>query len=132
MFPYVGIDCDPFILTPTSTVYHDLTQVKGCTRLSAIDLAKFGLLYLNHGRVNNRQIITAEYIDEATTAHFENYGYYWWINEDGSGYRGLGRGGQELHVYPKHDLVVVLQAQDSPRSKFYTPIITDIILRALK
>ena len=132
MFPYVGIDCDPFILTPTSAVYHDLTQVKGCIELSAIDLAKFGLLYLNHGKLNNRQIITAEYIDEATTAHIENYGYYWWINEDGSGYRGLGRGGQELHVYPGHDMVVVLQAQDSPRSKFYTPIITDKILKALK
>lgn len=122
MFPYAGIDCDPFIMTPSSI----------CIELSAIDLAKFGLLYLNHGKLNNAQIITAEYVDEATNAHIENYGYYWWINEDGSGYRGLGRGGQELHVYTEHDMVVVLQAQDSPRSKFYTPIITDVILKALK
>lgn len=54
------------------------------------------------------------------------------VKEDGSGYRGLGRGGQELHVYPEFDMVVVLQAQDSPRSKFYTPIITDVILKAIK
>jgi hypothetical protein len=43
----------------------------------------------------------------------------------------LGRGGQELHIYPEHDMVVVLQAEDTPQSKFYTPIITDIILKAL-
>ncbi|MGI5968661.1 MAG: serine hydrolase domain-containing protein [Lachnospiraceae bacterium] len=132
MFPYVGIKCEPFIITPSSSVYRDLCCVKNCIELSAIDLAKFGLLYLNHGKLNNQQIISAEYVDEATAAHIQNYGYYWWINEDGSGYRGLGRGGQELHVYPEFDMVVVLQAQDSPRSKFYTPIITDVILKAIK
>ena len=57
MFPYAGIDCDPFIMTPSSI----------CIELSAIDLAKFGLLYLNHGKLNSTQIITAEYVDEATT-----------------------------------------------------------------
>lgn len=132
MFPYVGIKCEPFIITPSSSVYRDLCCVKNCIELSAIDLAKFGLLYLNHGKLNNQQVISAEYVDEATAAHIQNYGYYWWINEDGSGYRGLGRGGQELHVYPEFDMVVVLQAQDSPRSKFYTPIITDVILKAIK
>lgn len=59
MFPYVGIKCEPFIITPSSSVYRDLCCVKNCIELSAIDLAKFGLLYLNHGKLNNQQIISS-------------------------------------------------------------------------
>jgi CubicO group peptidase (beta-lactamase class C family) len=131
LFSYLDIQCEPFIITPTSYVYHDISKMKRTVYLSARDLAKFGLIYLYKGKLNGQQILSEEYVKEATTAHINHYGYYWWVNEDGSGYRALGRGGQELHIYPEHDMVVVLQAEDTPQSKFYTPIITDIILKAL-
>lgn len=87
-------------------------------RLSARDLARFGLLYLRRGRWQDRQILTPEWITESTEAHVAEaegplgYAYLWWAGprlENGKqdGFYALGNGGQFLFVCPERRLVIV-------------------------
>jgi hypothetical protein len=52
-------------------------------------MAKIGLLYLNQGKWENKQIISAEWIVASTQLYLdgkwadEKYGYQWWINPAG-------------------------------------------------
>jgi len=94
-------------------------------RMSAEDLARFGLLFLREGRWNDTQIIPAEWVAESTASYSEigpdsGYGYMWWTGEhmgllanvdvSGYSYRASGYGGQELIIPPEHDLIVVHRA----------------------
>lgn len=87
-------------------------------KMSARDLARFGLLYLNGGRWNGTQIVPAEWVSESTrsysaTNHAERgYGYLWWSWSDdevwGKGaFMALGHGGQIIAVVPSRRLVAV-------------------------
>jgi CubicO group peptidase (beta-lactamase class C family) len=96
---------------------------------TARDMAKFGLLYLNHGRLWDKQILTEDWVRESTAehvkagygtrkdvevpeswiwaylqpGHFTGYGYLWW-RRDSAGYEtyvALGYGGQFIFVIPK-------------------------------
>ncbi|MBM4020212.1 MAG: serine hydrolase [Planctomycetes bacterium] len=61
-------------------------------RTTARQMARLGYLYLNRGRWNGRQLLPADFVDEAArnqvplTARFRNldlrgrYGLYWWTN----------------------------------------------------
>lgn len=82
-------------------------------RMSALDMARVGLLYLRNGKWGDRQVIPANWIKESTTAYsktgqrglYKGYGYLWWIGDDG--YVAAGTGGQKIIVLPKYNLVVV-------------------------
>ena len=86
-------------------------------RMSARDLARFGLLYLNKGSWKGNQIISADWIIESTTRKEGSgnnegggYGYLWWT-EDGlfeyPYYSAEGSGGHGILVFPDIDLVIV-------------------------
>jgi CubicO group peptidase (beta-lactamase class C family) len=53
-------------------------------RMSARDLARFGLLFLNGGRWNGRQIVSGGWVTESTSPYSHTargnlgYGYLWW------------------------------------------------------
>ena len=71
------------------------------------DMAKYGLLYLNDGQWQGRQIVPAEWVAESTRNQMpkgasNRYGYWWWINPDDSGFMARGWGGQWIAV--RHDL----------------------------
>ncbi|HSP11150.1 MAG TPA: serine hydrolase [Salegentibacter sp.] len=46
------------------------------------DMARFGLLFLNHGKWNGNQLIPSALIEEAMqpSEANKNYGYMWWLN----------------------------------------------------
>ncbi len=86
-------------------------------RASARDMARFGLLYLNKGRWNGKQVVPAEWITASTTtySHSERgklgYGYLWWTLParpwgDGAAF-AAGHGGQYIAIIPAKRLVVV-------------------------
>jgi CubicO group peptidase (beta-lactamase class C family) len=85
--------------------------------MSARDLARFGLLYLNKGRWNAAQIIPPQWVTDSTRAHSETdrkdrgYGYLWWILDAKSWGDGAilasGYGGQLIAILPEKRLVVV-------------------------
>ncbi|MBT5433472.1 MAG: serine hydrolase [Rhodospirillaceae bacterium] len=85
--------------------------------VDALDLARFGLLYLNKGRWGERQLLSQEWIDlTAKACPIEpRYGFMWWLNTDGlmvpsaphDAIFALGAGGHLVWVDYKHDLVAV-------------------------
>jgi CubicO group peptidase (beta-lactamase class C family) len=85
-------------------------------RMSARDLARFALLYLNNGAWHGQQIVPAAWVRDSTTAWStsragEGYGYLWWLPRPGvlppRSFFAWGAGGQYAFVIPEHDLVVV-------------------------
>ena len=91
-------------------------------RMSARDLARFGLLYLRKGRWENKQIVSSEWVRESTATHsvissYLGYGYMWSTSENGGPYpnihvkqRTFGHGGLGVHffrVLPSGNLVIV-------------------------
>jgi hypothetical protein len=70
------------------------------------------MLYLNNGKWENQQVISAEWVTESSRSYIdgkwnnEHYGYQWWINQAGY-YSAVGLFGQAVYVVPKENLVVV-------------------------
>lgn len=76
------------------------------------DMAKFGLLYLNKGRWNGKQIVSESWVEASTQGHvkdgevFDRYGFQWRIDDNGF-YMAAGHGGQFIYIVPEKNLVVV-------------------------
>lgn len=96
--------------------------------LRSRDILKLGLLTLNGGVWNGKQLLNKAYIDEATTAHavvnkMESYGYFWWVNQikvKGKTYEvktAFGAGGQMIYVIQEVDMVVVFTAEKADKRK---------------
>lgn len=81
--------------------------------LSPQDMARFGILYLNHGIFDNKQIISETWIDESTLINPNNYGYLWWLREEDGffAYAALGDGGNAIFCIPDKDLVVAIASE---------------------
>jgi CubicO group peptidase (beta-lactamase class C family) len=89
--------------------------------MSARDMARFGLLYLNNGRWKDKQIIPEEWIDASRHIHHElpgehsaGYGLSWWIPagplEQYGAYHASGAGNQLITILPELDIVFVQRA----------------------
>jgi len=85
-------------------------------KLSARDLARFGLLYLQNGLWEGRRILSEEWIRESTTSYSETntirggYGYLWWIPivaDTIPAFAACGVGTQVLMIIPDNNLVIV-------------------------
>jgi len=84
--------------------------------MSARDLARFGLLLINDGRWNGRQIVPADWIRQSTSTYSQTdrghlgYAYLWWTlppNVCGPGaFLASGFGGQFVAICPFNRLVV--------------------------
>ncbi|APQ17424.1 serine hydrolase domain-containing protein [Maribacter hydrothermalis] len=86
--------------------------------ISAEDMARFGMLFLNDGKWKNERLISENWIKKATTPSTPNvnYGYMWWLNKKGARhweglseniYYAAGFGGNFIVIDKEHDLVVV-------------------------
>jgi CubicO group peptidase (beta-lactamase class C family) len=85
--------------------------------LTARDMAKIGMLYLQHGRWGDTQIVSADYVRDSTTKHNDGgppvnagYGYQWWISKNGNVFFASGLHDQLISVTPKRDLVLAIAA----------------------
>lgn len=84
------------------------------------DMAKFGLLYLNNGVWNDKQVISKEWVEQSLAKHSIvaglDYGYLWWtkyLDADGVRYYGKlaqGNGGQKIYIFKELNLVTVITA----------------------
>jgi len=86
--------------------------------ISTLDQARFGLLFLNQGRWNKKQIISESWLKQARNPSKANpsYGYMWWLNrgerqwekiEDTSIFYAAGFGGNFIVVDQKNKLLIV-------------------------
>jgi len=86
----------------------------------------FGLLYLNKGKWEGKQVVPEDWIRESFKMHVDfgnqgqdviGYGYLWWIQRpdpQGNGqeyiYAARGAHGQYIFIVPEHDMVVAVNA----------------------
>jgi CubicO group peptidase (beta-lactamase class C family) len=115
----IDSDADGFELTPI------------LLNARAIDLAKFGRLYLDGGNWDGKQIVPERWILESTApdpgdhrpwetfSRWQDkggyYKYFWWGVSQGDGdysYMGIGTYGQFIFVSPKTKVVIVRTADD--------------------
>ena len=109
-----------------------LESVKGYTlgcgglHLSTEELTRFGQLLLNKGQWEGRQLVSAEWINVATSNLISNkiegkvqhpddcagYGYFFWRCARDEAYCGHGYGGQRIFVLPNHDACIAITAHE--------------------
>jgi CubicO group peptidase (beta-lactamase class C family) len=100
--------------------------------ITARDLARFGLLYLHHGRWKGKQIVPEAWVEKSSHAsemissngvNLGGYEYLWWIDYGGVHfpevsipgiYSARGAGAHYLFVIPTLDLVVVHRTDNDP------------------
>lgn len=94
-------------------------------RLTTLGLLRIGVMLLDGGRFEGRQVVPAGWIEATFTAHItlpdgSGYGYLWYLGEaavPGLGGRrpwlaGMGNGGQRLWLMPDAGLACVVYAGD--------------------
>ena len=100
--------------------------------ITARDLARFGLLYLHHGRWNGKQIVPEAWVEKSSHAtemvssngvNRGGYEYLWWMDYGGVHfpevslpgiYSARGAGAHYLFVIPTLDMVVVHRTDNDP------------------
>ena len=91
--------------------------------MSAEDMAKIGLLCLNKGRYDEKQIISTKWIEEMTAPRtIENsnfrgmeYGYLWWIIDlEKKIYAAIGNSGNVIYINPENNIVISVSSYFKP------------------
>jgi CubicO group peptidase (beta-lactamase class C family) len=115
-------------------------------RLKTEDMAKFGLLYLQKGMWNGKQIMPAAWVEEATTFKIDQapgappevkeksdwmqgYCYQFWRSRNNA-FRADGAFGQYIIVMPEKDAVVAITCE-SPDMQDEINLVWDHILPAM-
>lgn len=91
--------------------------------MSVRDMAKIGMLFLNRGMYDGKQIVSEEFVQQAVTPLDCNagYGMFWWLGSGWYGCRGFG--GQEVTVVPDKNIVFAMQAKATPSGKHYDDVL---------
>jgi CubicO group peptidase (beta-lactamase class C family) len=97
------------------------------------DMARFGYLYLNRGIWDGNQIISEKWINESTAMNSNNYGYLWWLREEGGLflYSALGSGGNIICCIPGKDLVVAIASKIVAKPRDRWPLLEKCIIPAV-
>ena len=109
---------------------HEVESVTGGTRwggglwIDSEDLARFGLLILNHGKWAGRQLVSEQWLKDAVapSEHGPDYGYLWWLNTQkkqwphgpASSFAALGNGSNTIWIDPENDIVFVWHWHQNP------------------
>ena len=116
---------------------HGITIGWSGLHMTPHDMAKIGYLFLNEGRWDGEQVVSAEWVAVSTRKHIsatlqDGYGYQWWVTDDGL-HMALGYAGQFIFVVPKEDMVVVFVSHLEERD-FYVPqqLLNGFIIPAVK
>jgi CubicO group peptidase (beta-lactamase class C family) len=100
--------------------------------MTARDMARFGLLYLRHGRWNGKQIVPEAWVEKSTHASemvkangtdVGGYEYLWWVDYGGVHFPEVslpgifsarGAGAHYIFVIPTLDMVIVHRTDNEP------------------
>jgi len=109
-------------------------------RMPTEDIAKFGQLYLQKGVWNGKQVISKDWVAEASSKQMVNgkndsswgygYGFQFWLNPPG-GFRGDGAFGQYSMILPELDAVVAITSE-SIDTKKTMQVVWDVLLPEMK
>ena len=95
--------------------------VLGGLNASLRDFSKLGLLYKNHGSLNNSEVVSSQWVKDATTpdaphllpgdhdksSNHHGYGYQWWVPKNNTNIFAMGGiYNQYVYVDPINDIVI--------------------------
>ena len=136
LFGPLGITRFDWRFQPDSSSAETFCQVS----LRPRDMAKFGLLYLDQGRWQGRQLVPAAWVTASLAKHSVvqnvDYGYLWWLKHltaNGTRYEGAmaqGNGGQRIAIWPRQHLVVVVTGGNYNQQSPSDALIATYILAA--
>ena len=136
-----------------STYGSDMPDAFSSLYLKSRDMLKFGLLYMNEGRWETKQVIPAAWVkesikpfivaDDGTDPRFgkSEYGLQWWILRDTIMKKPItisaciGNGGQRIFIDKKNKLVVVFTGGNYDKPGMYLnpyKLLIEFIYPALK
>lgn len=136
LFGPLGIERHEWITYPDGTPI-----AASGLRLLPRDMAKFGLLYMQHGKWRGTQVVPEAWVDASTSVQakisdrpfgFQNYGYQWWLGTARDDAHtpwimAVGYGGQRIMLIPSRELVLVMTA-GLYRSRAQTDITFEVLL----
>jgi hypothetical protein len=106
------------------------------------DVLKFGMLFLNNGQWNGRQVIPPGWVRESLSKQSEvndgDYGYLWSLHSldaGGKKYEGCvarGSGGQRIFLFPKYNLLAVITGGSFNRESPSDEMVSNYVLAGLK
>lgn len=118
LFDQIG--CRDTVLEPD--MYGNIIP-SGFNYMSARDNARFGLLHLQDGRFNGKQLLSPEYADFLRTGSpaNENYGGLFWVNTNQElledvpedTYYAAGFHTNRSYIVPSHDVVIARHGRDA-------------------
>ncbi|MCK5141407.1 MAG: serine hydrolase, partial [Candidatus Heimdallarchaeota archaeon] len=99
------------------------------------DMAKLGYLFLNNGTWNDTQIVSEEWVSQASEGKIylsdrTDYGYQWWVFPLIDAYLANGWAGQIIMVIPKQDIVAVFTSSLDEGDFPFREIVADYIIKA--
>ena len=89
-----------------------------CISATLRDYGRIGLFALNDGQLaDGTRVLPENWMAQSTkpSKGFNGYGYFWWLNPDGS-YMGIGIFGQAIYIHPQENVVVALHSARSVAS----------------
>ncbi|WP_266205437.1 serine hydrolase domain-containing protein [Pontibacter kalidii] len=104
------------------------------TYFTARDLARFGELYLNRGKINGVQLLDSSWVEKSFTNYTSEskafrtlgcyeevgYGFSWWLLKHNGNliYTARGKGGQHILIVPEQKVVAVILQEWNMRKDF--------------
>lgn len=98
-------------------------------------MAKLRHLFLNNGTWNETQIVSEEWVGQASAGNIylsdrTDYGYQWWVFLLLDAYLALGWAGQIICVIPHPDLVAVFTSSLDESEFPFRELLADYIIKA--
>jgi CubicO group peptidase (beta-lactamase class C family) len=111
------------------TISNNISDTCAGLKLRPVDMALFGYLYLNNGKIFEQQIISKEWVEKSTAYYIDGfpngYGYHWWRRtklsldedsyavQDNNIYFAFGAFGQSIFILPDYNMVVVMTGKNA-------------------
>ncbi len=83
-----------------------------CINATLRDYGRIGLFALNNGQLaDGTRVLPENWMADSLqpSQGFDGYGYFWWLNPDGS-YQATGIFGQAIYVSPDKNVVIALHS----------------------
>ena len=137
---YADEFADKYLFKPLGITNYDWNHNKqngnplmdGSLALRPRDMAKIGMLILNKGKWNGKQIISEEWIEESTSKYFQvdpvfDYGYLWWLGKSQTvpGTKVIlanGLGSQFIFIVSALNLVAVTTGNNMEMKNHFKPL----------
>ncbi len=125
----MGAESDAFWQTDKK----DLVKAFCCIASNARDFARFGKLYLQHGKWNNKTILDSSFVAKSVKPRFKEspeYGYGWWLSNYKNKQLFYMRGhlGQYVIVIPEDQLIIVRLGNKEHKATIENPHSQDLFV----